>query len=254
MTPLSAVLITKDEERRLPAALESLAFCDEIVVVDCGSKDRTREQAARAGASVVLNAPFPGFVAQRNFAAERARHDWVLFLDADERVTPALRNELEALRRAGLAHAGYRMPRVCFYLGRWIRATDWYPDWQLRLFDRRRGRWRGGQVHESVAVDGSVGRLRAPLEHRPYADVAEHLRRIDAYTTLWARQAHDAGRRTSAFEMAGASAWAFLRNYLLKGGLRLGTVGLTVSALNAYYTFAKLAKLDERHRQAAASR
>jgi len=235
----------------VPAALKSLAFCDEIVVVDCGSTDRTCELAERVGARVIVNAPFPGFVTQRNLALERARNDWVLCLDADERVTPELRDEIQALRRTGPAHAGYRVPRVSFYLGRWIRATDWYPDLQLRLFDRRRGRWRGGQVHESVAVEGSVGRLRHELEHRPYADVAEHMRRIDDYTTLWARQEFEAGRRTSALEMAGAPAWAFLRNYLLKGGLRLGTVGLTVSALNTYYTFAKLAKLDERLRQTA---
>jgi glycosyltransferase involved in cell wall biosynthesis len=200
---------------------------------------------------VIVNAPFPGFVTQRNLALEHARNDWVLCLDADERVTAALRDEVQTLRREGPAHAGYRVPRVSFYLGRWIRATDWYPDLQLRLFDRRRGRWRGGQVHESVVVEGNVGRLHHELEHRPYADVAEHMRRINDYTTLWARQEFEAGRRTSALEMAGAPAWTFLRNYLLKGGLRLGAAGLTVSALNSYYTFAKLAKLDEQLRQTA---
>lgn len=251
MTPLSAILITRDEEERLPAALESLVFCEERLVVDCGSRDRTRERAEQAGARVLVNAPFPGFVAQRNLGLEHAQHDWVLFLDADERVTGALGEEIEALRRSGFRHAGYRMPRVSFYLGRWIRATDWYPDLQLRLFDRRRGRWRGGHVHESVAIEGRVGRLRHELEHRPYADVGDHMRRIDAYTTLWARQAFEAGRRTGAVEMAGAAGWAFLRNYLLRGGWLLGGPGLTISALNAYYTFAKLAKLEERLRRSA---
>lgn len=254
MPPLSAVLITRNEETRLPGALDSVAFCDETLVVDCGSSDETCALAERAGARVIVNAPWPGFVAQRNLAVERARHDWVLCLDADERVTPALRDEIEAARACGFGHSGYRAPRVAFYLGRWVRATDWYPDLQLRLFDRRLGRWQGGRVHESVRVEGSVGRLRNEIEHHPYADIAEHLRTINEYTSLWAQQAFEAGRRTSALEMAGASAWAFLRSYVLRGGLRLGRVGLTVSALGAYYTFLKLAKLDERTRQAQRSR
>jgi hypothetical protein len=254
VTPLSALLITKDEEARLPAALASLAFCDEIVVLDCGSGDGTREVAERAGARVSVNAPFPGFVAQRNLALERASHDWVLCLDADERVTDGLRGEIQALRQLGFTAAGYRIPRVAFYLGRWIRATDWYPDLQLRLFDRRRGRWQGGHVHESVAVEGPAAVLRHEIEHHPYADIADHMRRIDLYTTLWARHAFESGRRTGPLEMAGAAGWAFFRNYLLKGGVLLGRAGLTVSTLNAYYTFAKLAKLGERLRQAEAAR
>jgi glycosyltransferase involved in cell wall biosynthesis len=252
--PLSAVLIKKNEETLLPGALESVAFCDETVVVDCGSTDGTRALAERAGARVIVNAPWPGFVAQRNLAVERARHDWVLCLDADERVTKALRDEIEAARSGGFGHAGYRAPRAAFYLGRWVRAADWYPDLQLRLFDRRRGRWQGGRVHESVRVEGSVGRLRHEIEHYPYADIAEHLRTIDEYTSLWAEQAFEAGRGTSALEMAGASLWTFFRGYVLRGGLRLGRVGLTVCALGAYYTFLKLAKLDERTRQASQAR
>ena len=254
VTPLSALLITKDEEARLPAALASLAFCDEIVVLDCGSGDRTREVAERAGARVSVNAPFPGFVSQRNLALERASHDWVLCLDADERVTEALRDEIQVLRQVGFTAAGYRIPRVAFYLGRWIRATDWYPDLQLRLFDRRHGRWQGGHVHESVAVQGQAAVLRHEIEHHPYADIADHMRRIDLYTTLWARHAFESGRRTGPLEMAGAAGWAFFRNYFLRGGVLLGGAGLTVSTLNAYYTFAKLAKLGERLRQAETAR
>ena len=245
MTPLSAVLITRNEERNLPAALESVRFCDEIVVVDSGSTDRTREIAAAAGARVLRNEPWPGFVAQRNLAADAARHDWVLAVDADERVTPELRDEIEAVRAAGFDRSGYRIPRLVHYLGRWIRATDWYPDAQLRLFDRARGRWHGGLIHESVRVRGSVGRLRCELHHHPYEDIAHHLRKIDAYTTLWAREAFAAGRRTGTLETAGAAGWAFFRNYVLKGGFRLGQVGLDVSLLNTHYTHAKLAKLRE---------
>ncbi|HET7291712.1 MAG TPA: glycosyltransferase family 2 protein [Vicinamibacteria bacterium] len=243
MTPLSAVIIAQDEEENLGAAIESARFCDEVLVVDSGSRDRTCEVAAAKGARVVVNQPWPGFVQQRNFATSAARHDWILAIDADERVGLDLRREIEGLRSRGPEHTGYRIPRVAVYLGREIRATDWYPDPQLRLFDRRRGCWRGALVHESVTVDGSVGRLRGELVHRPYRDVSAHLRKIDAYTTLWARQSLEAGRRASALELVAAPAWAFLRNYLLRGGLRLGTAGFAVSGLNSYYTFVKLLKL-----------
>lgn len=245
MTPISAVIIAQNEEAKLGAALESVAFCDEVLVVDSGSTDGTRGVAAKAGARVILNAPWPGFVAQRNFAVEAARHDFILAIDADERVTPALREEIEALRTRGFGHAGYRIPRVAFYMGRWIRATDWYPDPQTRLFDRRRGRWQGSLVHESVRVDGPLGRLQGEMTHLPYDDVSAHLRKIDSYTTLWARQARDAGRRTGLVDMTVAPGWAFVRNYLIRGGVFLGGAGLAISTLNAYYTFVKLAKLAE---------
>jgi glycosyltransferase involved in cell wall biosynthesis len=249
--PLSAVLITRDEEHHLPAALESLAFCDEIVVLDSGSTDRTRERAAAHGARVELGTPWPGFVAQRTRATALARHDWVLALDADERVTAGLREEIQSLRRRGFERAGYRMPRVAHYLGRWIRGTDWYPDTQLRLFDRRRGRWTGALVHESVSVEGEVGRLRGELEHHPYRDLGDHLQTIDRYTSLWARQARDAGRRSRPLETLLAPTWAFWRSYLLRGGFRLGWPGFAVSALGAHYTFVKLAKLRELERHEA---
>ena len=181
--PLSAVLITCDEERNLPDALASVAFCDDVVVLDGGSRDRTRELAAAAGARVQTSEPWPGFVEQRNRAVAAARHDWVLAIDADERVTPELRDEIRAEAAKGFAHAGYRIPRLAFYLGRWIRGTDWWPDPQLRLFDRRRGRWQGGLIHESVRVDGHRGAAarahgalqlrrhqRPPGHHRPLHD------------------------------------------------------------------------------------
>jgi glycosyltransferase involved in cell wall biosynthesis len=245
MTPLSAVLIVRDEERHLPGALESVAFCDEVLVVDGGSQDRTRAIAEGAGARVLVNVPWPGFMAQRQFATEAASHDWVLALDADERVSPALRTEIEGLRRAGLAGAGYRIPRVASYLGQWIRGTDWYPDPQLRLFDRRLGSWGGGLVHESFRARGPVGRLRGELEHHPYADVSDHLRKIDSYTSLWAEQAAREGRTAGLVQLLGAPAWAFLRNYLLRGGFRIGVAGAVVSGMNAAYTLLKLAKLRE---------
>ncbi|HEX6738013.1 MAG TPA: glycosyltransferase family 2 protein [Vicinamibacteria bacterium] len=252
MPPLSAVLITRDEEERLPDALASVAFCDEIVVVDGGSVDGTCDIAAAAGARVIVNTPWPGYAAQRNLAVAAARYDWVLCLDADERVTPALQQEIQAVRAAGFSDCdGYRMPRVAFYLGRWIRGTDWYPDRQLRLFDRRRGRWQDLLIHESVRVEGRVGRLQGELEHYTYRDVSHHLRAIDQYTTLWAQQAHAEGRRAGAVSALVHGVLAFGRNYLLRGGVLLGGPGLVVSTLNAHYTFVKMAKLRELGQSAA---
>jgi glycosyltransferase involved in cell wall biosynthesis len=248
---VSAVIIAKDEEERLPDALASVAFCDEVLVVDAGSTDRTRELAEAAGARVVVNEPWPGYVAQRNFASDQARHDWILAVDADERVTPELRDEIRALAASGFAHAGYRIPRAAHYLGRFIRATDWYPDPQLRLWDRRRGRWQGALVHESVKVEGSVGRLRGDLLHYTYRDVSHHMQTIDRYTTLWADQAYAEGKRAGALTAAFTCGWAFFRNYVLRRGFLRGGAGFTVSTLNAYYTFAKIAKLAERARSAA---
>lgn len=254
MVPLSAVLIAQDEERTIGDAVASVAFCDEIVLVDSGSTDGTRDIAAAAGARVIVNAPWPGFVAQRDFATRAARHDWILALDADERVSGALRDEIQSLRARGLAPAGYRIPRVVFYLGRWIRGTDWYPDWQVRLFDRRRATWQGDLVHESVVARGPVGHLQGELEHHPYADISDHLRKIDSYTTLWARQALAAGRRSNVLDLSAGASWAFFRNYILKRGFLLGGSGLIVSVLNTHYTFAKLAKLRELQRSRATSR
>jgi glycosyltransferase involved in cell wall biosynthesis len=248
---LSAVLIAQNEEKTIGDALASVAFCDEVLVVDSGSTDRTREIAEATGARVIVNAPWPGFVAQRDFATRAARHDWVLALDADERVGEPLRKEIQALRARGFDAAGYRIPRVAWYLGRWIRGTDWYPDWQVRLFDRTRGAWQGNLVHESVAVRAKVGRLQGELEHHPYADIYDHLRKIDSYTTLWARQAHAAGRRSSLVDMSAGASWAFFRNYVLKRGFLLGRVGFVVSVLNTHYTFVKLAKLRELERTGA---
>lgn len=242
------MFIAKDEELLLPEALASVSFADEILVIDSGSTDRTREVAQQFGARVVSNVPWPGFAAQRNLGFEAARHDLVLFLDADERVGPTLRAEIEALRASREPlKAGYRIPRVARYMGRWIRGTDWYPDWQLRLFDRRLGRCQPALVHESVKVRGDVGRLRGEIVHLPYRNISDHVSTIDEYTSLWSQQAFEAGRNTSVGEMLGTAAFALVRNYVLRGGFCYGRAGIVISVLNSYYTFLKFAKLMERH-------
>ena len=241
MPKLSVTIITRDEEQDIGAALASVAWADEIVVVDSGSTDRTVEIARRATNRVVIR-DWPGYVEQKNFAAAQASHDWILSLDADERVTPDLAQEI----RRTLDHpscVAYEIPRVTWHLGRWIRATDWYPDRQTRLYDRRAARWTGQHVHEAVAVTGPKGRLSGELQHFAYRDIADHLETIDRYTTYAARQMHESGRRTSAWRLAVHPPLAFVRNFVARGGFRLGAVGLIVSTMNAYYVFLKYAKL-----------
>jgi glycosyltransferase involved in cell wall biosynthesis len=248
---VSVTVITLNEAAHIGGALESVAWADEIVVVDSKSSDET-VSIARAHTDRVVVREWPGYVAQKNYAAELAAHDWILSLDADERVTPALASEIRSAVEGGPRHAGYRMPRVTFHLGRWIRTTDWYPDYQLRLYDRRSGLWTGRFVHESVTIShGTIGRFDGELEHLAYRDISDHLETIDRYTTYAARQMHEAGERAGLLRLSGHPPLAFLRNYLLKGGIRDGVPGFIISAMNAYYVFLKYAKLAELQQQTA---
>ena len=250
--PVTATVITLNEAANLRAALASLSWADEIIVVDSESRDDT-VAIAREFTDRVIVRPWPGYVAQKNFAAGEARHDWIFSLDADERVSPALAEEIKALVAGGPSATGYRVPRVTFHLGRWLRSTDWYPDYQLRLYDRRRARWAGRLVHESVTADGAVIDLRGELLHYAYRDLAHHVQTMDRYTSLAARQMFEDGRRAGWFDLAVHPPAAFLRNYLLRGGFRDGAPGLIVSAMNARYVGLKFAKLWELQRRAAST-
>ena len=247
MPPVTVTVITKNEADALADALRSVSWADEIIVVDAESTDGTVEIARQFTERVYVR-PWPGYIDQKNHAAGLASHDWILSLDADERVPPPLAEEIRGVLAREPAPTGFRMPRVSFYFGRWMRTTDMYPDFQLRLYDRRKARWTGRYVHESVRADGAVAYLKQELQHHPYRDLSEHLIRMDGYTTLAARQMHEDGRRTSALGMLMHAKLAFLRNYILKGGFRDGSAGLVVSVVNSYYVFLKFAKLWERQR------
>jgi glycosyltransferase involved in cell wall biosynthesis len=244
---ISVTIITLDEAEHVAAAIDSARWADEVLVVDCGSTDGTADIARGRGA-VVLSREWTGYVDQKNFAAERAANDWTFSLDADERITPALAEEVRALLATEPPLRGYRLPRVTYHLGRWVRTTDFYPDWQTRLYDRRAARWRGKYVHESVAVEGAVGRLRNELEHYSFRNLRDQLDRINHYTTLAARQMHEAGLRTGPLHLLAHPLAAFARNYLLRRGILDGTAGLTISLMNAYSVFLKFAKLWELQR------
>jgi len=241
---LTVTVITKNEAADIGDAVASVSWADEIIVVDSGSTDETARIAREKGARVEVRS-WPGYSAQKNYAASIAAHDWILSLDADERVTSDLAAEIRALLAGEPPRRGYRVPRVSHYLGRWIRGTDWYPDYQLRLYDRRAGTWNGRPVHESVALDAEPGVLRHDLQHFPYRDISDHLATIDRYTSLAAEQMRSEGRVPSIAGVALHPPAAFLRNYILRGGFKLGAAGLTVSALNSYYVFLKLAKARE---------
>jgi glycosyltransferase involved in cell wall biosynthesis len=244
MPRVSVTIITLNEADHIAAAIDSAAWADEIIVVDSGSTDGTLEIARSKGASVSAR-EWTGYVDQKNHAAGLASHDWIFSLDADERITPALAAEIRSLLAGEPPMRGYRCPRVAFHLGRWIRTTDFYPDYQTRLYDRRAARWNGRYVHESVRVEGPIGYLKEELEHYSFRDLRDQLDRINHYTTLAARQMYEAGRRTGPLEIALHPPAAFLRNYVLRRGVLDGTVGLTVSLLNSYAVFLKFAKLWE---------
>lgn len=244
MSKLTVTVITRNESANIAAALESVRWADEIIVVDSESTDDTADVARRYTNHVVVR-PWPGYVAQKNFAAAAASHDWILSLDADERVSPELGEEIRATLAAAPSVAGYRIPRVTFHCGRWIRSTDWYPDYQLRLYNRRHGQWAGRYVHESVKVDGRVAVLRSELQHYAYRDIAHHLQTMDRYTTLAARQMFEDGRRANWIDIMITPRLTFFRNYILRGGFRDGMAGLVISSMNSHYVALKFAKLWE---------
>jgi glycosyltransferase involved in cell wall biosynthesis len=250
---LTVTVITRNESANLGAALESVSWADEVVVVDAESTDDTVAIARRFTDRVVVR-PWPGYVDQKNFAASVASYDWIFSLDADERVTPALAAEIRNTLEAAPHAVAFRVPRVTWHLGRWIRGTDWYPDRQTRLYDRRQARWIGRYVHEGIAADGPIGDLGGEVQHFPYPDVAAHIETINRYTTLAAQQMYETGRRASVVELLGHPPLAFLRNYVARRGYREGRPGLVISALNAYYVFLKFAKLWELQRNADALR
>jgi len=240
---VSACIITFNEADRIADCIRSVEWCDEILVVDSHSADRTRELAALLGARVIER-DWLGNVAQKEFATRAAKHDWILSLDADERVSPVLRDEMLALYDAGFSGAvGWEMPRLSHYLGRWIQHGTWYPDYCLRLFDRRHGRWGGLNPHGRFALDRKPHRLRNPLLHYPYRDFADHLRRIDSYTTLMAQGLHERGRRARLSDLLFRPWVRFVRFYFLKAGFLDGWRGLLLACLAAHYVCRKYTKL-----------
>jgi glycosyltransferase involved in cell wall biosynthesis len=238
---ISAAIITFNEERNISRVLESLRCCDEIVVVDSGSTDRTVELATKLGARV-LESAWRGYAGQKNYASERCQYDWILSLDADEALSEALEGEIWQIKKNGPRFDAYTMPRMAQYLGRWILHSGWYPDRKVRLFDRRRAKWVGDFVHESVQVDGRVGNLKSSILHFTCSSLSEHLKTMDRYTTLAAEQLVDQNKAIGWRHLALDPPWTFFRSYVLKRGFLDGAEGLAIAYMAALYNFLKYAK------------
>jgi glycosyltransferase involved in cell wall biosynthesis len=247
---LSVCIIACNEERDLPRCLASVAFADEIVVVvDERSADATEKLAREAGARVERHA-YQGNVEQKNVALALANGEWVLSLDADEALTPALAEEIRTLLARDESHAvGLELNRITWHLGRWIRHGEFYPDWQLRLFRATAGRWAGENPHGRVEVAGDVARLSGELEHYSYRDLADQVERIQDFSGIQAAGYRVAGRRVRVVgDMVLRPPLRFLRAYLLKQGFRDGVPGLVIAVATAFHVFLKYAKLWEAER------
>jgi len=240
---LSACIITLNEARNIDACIGSLGFCDEVLVVDSGSTDDTRERAAALGARVIVH-PFAGYRAQKDFAVRSAANDWVLCLDADERVTPRLREAIEAARAGGFVEgAGFRFARATEYFGAFLRHGNAYPDRVLRLFDRRRGGFRGTrEIHEHASVDGAVITLDGDLEHHAYASLGDQLARLERYARMMAEHQHATGKRARLYNIVLNPFWRFVRGYVLRGGFLDGWRGLVYAYVEANYVRQKFIK------------
>jgi len=246
--PLSVVLIAKNAASQIEACLSSAAFADEIVLVDSGSTDATRDIATRHGARVV-HKEWLGFGPQKQFAVEQARNDWVLCLDADERVSPELRASIERALAAPAAPV-YRMARCNRFLGRWLRHGEGYPDWNVRLFDRRRARWSEDPVHEHVLCDGPVAQLSGDLLHASAESLDDYLAKQNRYTTLQAAAMHARGERAGLARLVLSPLVRFIKFYFLRLGFLDGVPGLVHIAIGCLASFMKYAKLIELRRAA----
>ena len=248
---ISFCLITLNEAENLPRSLRSCeGLADEIVIVDSGSTDATEQIARQAGARFVPQ-DWLGYVGQKNRALSLAQHDWVFSLDADEELSPALRDEIRALRADSPPDAvsGYSMPRCVFYEGRWIRHGDWYPDRLVRLFRRDRARFHGGRVHEHLQVSGEIQALRGDLHHYSFRDAADHWARGQHYARLWAEDKFEAGKTANPFSPWLHGAFRWVRGFLLRGGFLDGTTGGRIAIMSTRETALKYRLLRERNQE-----
>jgi len=250
--PLSVAIITLNAASQLAACLASARFADEIIVVDSGSTDGT-QALAEGHCARVIQQDWLGFGPQKQFAVDQASHDWVLCLDADERVSPELQAAIEAAL-AEPTHGAYRFPRCNRFLGRYLKHGEGYPDWSLRLFDRRQARWSDDAVHEKVVTSGPVGNLRGDLLHDSAESLASYLTKQNRYTTLAAEMALAAGKRPSFARIALSPLVRFIKFYLIRQGFRDGLPGLIHIAIGCFNSMMKYSKMLERHNSDAAVR
>ncbi|MBI5874720.1 MAG: glycosyltransferase family 2 protein [Deltaproteobacteria bacterium] len=247
MQKISVTIITLNEEANIRACLESVQWADEILVSDSGSSDKTVQICKDYGAKVFVD-QWQGFGKQKNLIAGRAKNNWIFNIDADERVTPELRKEIEAVLNNGGCD-GYFIPRKNFFGDRWIRYCGWYPDYNLRLYKKDKGRFNERDVHEAVGIEGKTGYLKNPLEHYTYRDVSDYLKRMDRYSTLAAEGMLKNGKSAGLVDLTLRPCFTFFKMFLLQKGFLEGYSGVMLSGLYAAYTFSKYAKLMEMKKQ-----
>jgi glycosyltransferase involved in cell wall biosynthesis len=235
MTAVTGTIITFNEEERIAEAIRSLSCCDEVLVVDSYSTDQTREIAAACGARVLARR-WEGYSSQKNYAASQAKHDWILSIDADERVSAELADSIVEWKRQLPAAAAVSMPRRAFYLGAWIHHSGWYPDRKIRLYNRRHARWHG-VVHEAMEVDGSVASMPGDLLHFPFRDWQDQLARIDKYTELASQAARNEGKRANPLKLVAGPPAAFIKAFVAQAGFLDGWRGLAIAYAGARYVF-----------------
>ena len=239
---LSVIIITKNEAHNIGDCLDSVAFADECIVVDSGSTDETRAIARARGARVVQTDDWPGFGPQKNRALDLATKTWVLSIDADERVTPALAQEIQAVIHDS-ALDGYHIARLSNFCGRWIRHSGWWPDHVLRLIRRGTGRFTDSLVHESIKSEGQTGTLREHFLHYPYKDMESLIAKVNHYSTAGAEMMHTKGRTTGVLGIIGHSVWTFVRIYVMRRGFLDGKEGFILAAVGAAGSFFRYSKL-----------
>ncbi len=246
MNAISAVIICYNEEEKIARALSSvLGVADEIVIVDSGSQDQTVE-ICRKYTDRVFHRPWSGYRTQKQFACDLAHNEWILSLDADEEISSDLRTEISSWKaETSVPFAGYQIPRLSFFLGRWIHHTTWYPDWQLRLFRKSQGAWHGGRLHESFKVQGNTGQLHGHLFHYSYSSVSEFIEQLDRFSGLAAEDLSDRGVEAGLGHLLIDPTLVFLRNYVLRAGFLDGMPGFAISVLASVSTFFKYLKLQE---------
>ena len=238
---ITATIITLNEERNIARAIESLRCCDEILILDSGSTDRTVELATNLGARV-FEAGWRGYAGQKNWAAEQASHDWILSLDADEVLSESLEAEIWNVKKSGPRFDAYTMPRLARYLGRWIYHSGWYPDRKVRLYHRGKAQWVGDFVHESVKPHGPIGHLESNILHFTCDSLSEHLKTLDHYTTLAAQELAACHVDVPLTSLIVDPPWNFIKTYVFQRGFQDGLEGLIISYMAAFYTFLKYAK------------
>lgn len=243
MQKISVIIITLNEEENIRACLESVKWADEILVSDSGSADKTVQICNEYGAKVYID-EWHGFGKQKNLIAGRAKNNWILNVDADERIIIDLKKEIElALNSDGCE--GYNIPRKNFFGDKWIRHCGWHPDYNLRLYRKDKGQFNERAVHEAVQINGKTGCLKSPLEHYTYKNISDYLKRMDRYSTLAAEEMMKKGRTSGFLDLTLRPCAAFLKMFLLKKGFMDGYAGLVLSGLYSSYTFSKYAKLWE---------